>query len=109
MQQVLGRYRCCDHLASAELVAVPAFWAAVPDLLASDRLPGQQACTARMLADAPAGRPRRLGRAPPAVTTVRCGRDGGINGVVSCTERPSDATSVILRQHCAEPPKQRRP
>ncbi|MEU2930756.1 GNAT family N-acetyltransferase [Streptomyces sp. NPDC007251] len=81
--------------------------ASVLDLLAADRLPGQPACSAVMLADAVAGRSVVDPDAGAAlegtvITTVLCAPDGGIAGIVSCAGHPGDGTSLLLWLHCYE-------
>ncbi|MFI5979078.1 GNAT family N-acetyltransferase [Streptomyces sp. NPDC051452] len=78
--------------------------AGVLELLAADRLPGQPACSTRMLADAVVGRSATdlAGLEGPVVTTVLCAPGGGIEGVVCCAGRPSDGPPLLLWLHCRE-------
>ncbi|MFE5191636.1 GNAT family N-acetyltransferase [Streptomyces sp. NPDC056628] len=80
--------------------------AAVLELLAADRLPGQPICTASMLAEALAGRsvadPAAWAALDGLVTTVLCTPDGGIGGIVCCAGRPCDDASLLLWLHCRD-------
>ncbi|WP_234335875.1 GNAT family N-acetyltransferase [Streptomyces sp. NRRL S-1022] len=80
--------------------------AAVLELLAADRLPGQPVCTALMLADALAGRSvgdqAAWAGLDGLVTTVLCTPNGGIDGIVCCAGRPCDDASLILWLHCRD-------
>lgn len=78
----------------------------VLQLLAADRLPGQPAVTAAMLADALAGRSEVdsswWDELRPPVTEVAQDADGQVLGVVSYATRPRDRAGVILWLHCRE-------
>lgn len=80
--------------------------AAVLDLVAADRLPGQPPTTSAMLAEALAGRSPIDGgwwaelEAP--VTEVLCDGTGTVLGAVSYATRPGDGAGFILWLHCRE-------
>jgi hypothetical protein len=79
---------------------------AVLELVNSDRLTGQPEATARMLAEAIAGRSpvgtgSWAGLEGPR-TDVLLGPAGYVIGTVSYTIRPSDGTGLILWLHCGE-------
>jgi ribosomal protein S18 acetylase RimI-like enzyme len=80
--------------------------AAVLDLVAADRLPGQPLTTPEMLAEALAGRSPIDGgwwaelEAP--ITEVICDKTGRVLGAVSYATRPSDGTGFLLWLHCRE-------
>ncbi len=81
--------------------------AGVLELLAADRLPGQPECSARMLADAVAGRSDAdldawAALAGTVITTVLCTPGGAIAGAVSCAGQPGDGTALLLWLHCHE-------
>ncbi|MEU6371096.1 GNAT family N-acetyltransferase [Streptomyces sp. NPDC046931] len=81
--------------------------AGVLELLAADRLPGQPACSAWMLADAVAGRSAAdldvwAALEGTVITTVLCTPGGHIAGVISCAGQPGDGTVLLLWLHCRE-------
>jgi ribosomal protein S18 acetylase RimI-like enzyme len=80
--------------------------AAVLDLVAADRLPGQPLTTPAMLAEAVAGRSPVDGgwwaELEPPVTEVIHDETGTVLGVVSYATRPSDGAGFILWLHCRE-------
>ncbi|SEN93579.1 hypothetical protein SAMN05216267_101369 [Actinacidiphila rubida] len=81
---------------------------AVLDLVAADRLPGQPAVTAAMLAEALAGRSPVDGgwwaELEPPVTDVVHDAAGTLLGVVSRAVRPRDGAGFVLWLHCREAP-----